>query len=1158
MSADTTTRTYARARSPKTLRRSQSLFGAIKTLISTPLAWFQSPSDFEDIPGKRRRNPQVLEPEREEGQRKRQRVRSPSPSTGPPHQRQLRAQHSPSTGSTIPGCYLPRCIYGIYLRAAVLARRDDFTYSQSFGPTPEYHAREATEPPPVSTLKSNPAFVKPPPASTPLTAERTMTLGSITESQQRLMPGTEPIPTGTTQHIQPSKIKDKRWFDLTDKKEKSVAPEDGAGLKPYAGRGGVKKMLAKRRAEEEEEVEKEHENEIVDDSRDQEEGEDAMGLAESAEEISQTPPLGDPEFAPGAPTTGPSLLRVGRTGALKHAPSALRAKNTFSALYDDEDEDMESETQEPPKPAPMYKPPAGFSFAKDTSITFDKGGKDAPIASLPFSLSSTSRVSSSAPTNQAAANRTSDSFTSGFMRTDSGGSSTVIATDAAGSEPDARAMAPSKPVMQTVPQISLTPATPLPQASFASTAPKALPKLSEPGASGSGQSTAGASEKIPDFFSKSSIFSKPTATIAPPPPLVFNKPGMPPSATNDASNTAANGTSAPPVWGASTGDASSMSASGIPAQSGATGTTPVTIQAATSPFGKPTTATPDTASSFGALDKGKGVDRSGIGSSGFAAPSQPAEPSTAAPSSFTPAAPEKPAVAPSASSFSFAPAKPADASVAVTPSPFGFSATAKSADSSVAPTPVSFSFATPAKAEASAATGAPSIGLAPPAKVNEPSNSSPFVFGPSTAKAPEQPKPSPFGNLTGFGAPSASNSSGGGEAAKSMFAFGPTSTSPAPTPNGASVEAAKPLFGTGSSSPFAFEQTSSTAPKEAPDSSKPSFSFASASPTPPGTANGASMFGFGSSAQSATSTSPFGGSGASNGPNDSNKFSFATATPAMPITPPKNDQEVSMDESPIRGSGMDTNGNGNGKEPLKVTTSFSFSQPTATSSPFGQTAQSGSTFAFGPTASSSNPFGAKPAENKTEAPNTPTSFGGFGTSASTGPGFSFTQKAPEASQASASTNPFGATGGFGQSATTPSTTSTFAFGPSAASGSGFGQPSANSTSNPVSPFTSAPSYGFSNTPTSTTAPSNPFGFTGSQPASPATSNAGLPSSSSNTGGAFSFASANATPAASPASPFGASAAAPATNGTPGFTMGSAPPPASRPVKKLPSRRGGKR
>lgn len=1091
--------------------------------------------------------------------------------------------------------------------------------SQSFGPTPEYHAREATEPPPVSTLKSNPAFVKPPPASTPLTAERTMTLGSITESQQRsrsplgqhstliigrsesagpvlakrpsmpaeaalndldiyktpLLPsrlqGSTLIPDAlkpkkSRRHIQPSKIKDKRWFDLTDKKEKSVAPEDGAGLKPYAGRGGVKKMLAKRRAEEEEEVEKEHENEIVDDSRDQEEEEDAMGLAESAEEISQTresqvsieAPLGDPEFAPGAPTTGPSLLRVGRTGALKHAPSALRAKNTFSALYDDEDEDMESETQEPPKPAPMYKPPAGFSFAKDTSITFDKGGKDAPIASLPFSLSSTSRVSSSAPTTQAAANRTSDSFTSGFMRTDSGGSSTVIATDAAGSEPDARAMAPSKPVMQTVPQISLTPATPLPQASFASTAPKALPKLSEPGASGSGQSTAGASEKIPDFFSKSSIFSKPTATIAPPPPLVFNKPGMPPSATNDASNTAANGTSAPPVWGASTGDASSMSAFGIPAQSGATGTTPVTIQTAASLFGKPTTATPDTASSFGALDKGKGVDRSGIGSSGFAAPSQPAEPSTAAPSSFTPAAPEKPAVAPSASSFSFAPAKPADASVAVTPSPFGFSATAKSADSSVAPTPVSFSFATPAKAEASAATGAPSIGLAPPAKVNEPSNSSPFVFGPSTAKAPEQPKPSPFGNLTGFGAPSASNSSGGGEAAKSMFAFGPTSTSPAPTPNGASVEAAKPLFGTGSSSPFAFEQTSSTAPKEAPDSSKPSFSFASASPTPPGTANGASMFGFGSSAQSATSTSPFGGSGASNGPNDSNKFSFATATPATPITPPKNDQEVSMDESPIRGSGMDTNGNGNGKEPLKVTTSFSFSQPTATSSPFGQTAQSGSTFAFGPTASSSNPFGAKPAENKTEAPNTPTSFGGFGTSASTGPGFSFTQKAPEASQASASTNPFGATGGFGQSATTPSTTSTFAFGPSAASGSGFGQPSANSTSNPVSPFTSAPSYGFSNTPTSTTAPSNPFGFTGSQPASPATSNAGLPSSSSNTGGAFSFASANATPAASPASPFGASAAAPATNGTPGFTMGSAPPPASRPVKKLPSRRGGKR
>ena len=281
-----------------------------------------------------------------------------------------------------------------------------------------------------------------------------------------------------------------------------------------------------------------------------------------------------------------------------------------------------------------------------------------------------------------------------------------------------------------------------------------------------------------------------------------------------------------------------------------------------------------------------------------------------------------------------------------------------------------------------------------------------------------------------------------------------------------------------------------------------------------------------------------------------------------------------MDESPLRPPSMEVNG---AKPELpKLNGGFSFGAAAAPSSLFGQqaAAASGSTgFGFGaaPSATASM-FGAKPAETKpaekpamggffgqqpgsaglfqfgqkpeTAAPtSTPTAapFGSAPASTTAG-GFNFGQKAPEAPQIAATTA--GGAFNFASPATPTAATSPFGFGaPQIAASTSFGPASAGSNA-PASPFgQTAPGGGFNfpATPTSATNQSNPFHF-GSQPASPATANAGLPAQSS-TGG-FTFGASS--------TPFGEGAS---------FTMGSVPTPtpgSARPMRKLPTRRGGKR
>ncbi|THH15606.1 hypothetical protein EW146_g4902 [Bondarzewia mesenterica] len=484
--------------------------------------------------------------------------------------------------------------------------------------------------------------------------------------------------------------------------------------------------------------------------------------------------------------------------------------------------------------------------------------------------------------------------------------------------------------------------------------------------------------------------------------------------------------------------------------------------------------------------------------------------------------------------------------------------------------PTGFSFGAPPSPTPAAAPSALPFSLvskrdeAKPTETAAPAGTKPLnLFGGVSTTSPLGPFGGPTPSVSTTAIPSA-------ERPKPAFSFG----APAPTravPAKPVAETAKPLFeGT---SGFSFAQSTGA------------FSFGTPAVSPTGTNVAASKpFSFG--------TTP-------------------TTKPAQPVTPPQAENEMRMDESPTRNGnvGMDLNG-GVSKEtpqlqlqvPSSAKSAFGFGGPGAVvSAPpggafsFGAPAQTratstGGAFSFGAAkaaeSSTSSGFGmgtspftfgaaTKPAET---APST----GGF----SFGPkaaeparppssGFSFGQPA-EPARPSSSGFAFGAQPaqeparpsssgfGFGQ----PSTTApSFPFGgtqsPSTqATANLFGQPPQNAVSSaPASPAFNQPSpFSFGSAPTSATAtapPAGPFGGgfgAVSQPASPAVGTT-----------PFAFgATANTTPS-SPASPFGAPPLTPAAAaGGSLFTMGAPSSMATamahgnRPVKRLPTRRGGKR
>ena len=261
-------------RSP--VSRSSSILGSLKSFIATPLSWFspqqqeQLQEEFEDTPGKRRRNPQVADRDDREhevgdARAKRQRVHSPEPEAQEhvqqqrtagyldvpegllarqPTQPRISLTHGRSSSLVIPSSrpyasrpdrhslsplagssrsqplsmartmsmdpptgYRPRALTREISMGLNSTRDVSMTPSrtpfqvrsrmsmtpqpagQVFGPAVPQLDREASEPPALESLTSNPQFVKPPPQSQsqgqPLAMEPTLTLGTLAESQPR-------------------------------------------------------------------------------------------------------------------------------------------------------------------------------------------------------------------------------------------------------------------------------------------------------------------------------------------------------------------------------------------------------------------------------------------------------------------------------------------------------------------------------------------------------------------------------------------------------------------------------------------------------------------------------------------------------------------------------------------------------------------------------------------------------------------------------------------------------------------------------------------------------------------------------------------------------------------------------------------------------------
>ncbi|PSR88866.1 hypothetical protein PHLCEN_2v5015 [Hermanssonia centrifuga] len=1029
---------------------------------------------------------------------------------------------------------------------------------QSFGPNPVRRERDPSEPPPLAALIENPIFVKPPPQSIepqPLIRQNATTLGTVAQTQRTAQPlrrrrsslvlgadssmtdvsnaavlypinaaekalrelevyKTPLLPTrlqGSStipDMFKPKKARAtvlmhdrerKPRLGMADKGDaKDKIEEDLKSVKPYAGRGGMKKLLAKRRLEEQEEQKEARLMRLSVIEEDEEETESQRKAEDLNDKFMKEfeQPVQQPEPELPRPTIGgreQSSLRVGRTRTSRNhiaRPQARPRGGRFSAVMEDEDDAMDDDgtreaerkmLEEAAKKAPTFNVPAGFSFAKDTTpIKHDStNAKEPPIAALPFSLTrSTASTSGIASQLSTLAPEPRSVPTNGFLESAPAPPPPVIMV--ADSQP-VSAPAPPTPVLATAPQVA--PVSPGPAASVAS-----------------------ASSSVPNFFTNSAFLSKPNASITTP-TFSLTAPSSSPSVIVQT--------------GTSLGNASA----GVESTPGLKSSAP----ALGSFFGTSSSLEhrPNTVNALTAVPM--------LGPSGFGNKAPSATYSSSAPAApsvdITPAAASHPATASSNSTlFSFGPKVPEKTTTAATP--FSFGAPAKPAEAHNASL-----FNLGAKSESAKQSDVETT--------SEVESTS--LFGAPTTPA-TQPS-APFGNIEASGGDNKT------EPLKAPFAFGQPATTSTPAPT---IEAPKPLFG-GNITPFTFGQPSAAPTIVEPPKSP--FTFGSTPSTPVGDKQ---PFSFGgSSAAPASSSTLFGQAPPStiNGTDTTAKpftFGGGNAT-AQPATPPKNNEsEIMMDESPTRGSGMEMNGSK--PEESKLNSGFPFA-----TTPFSSSGQNNPTpFGFGssaaPTSNSfgslttvSNPFGAKLEAKPAEKPST--GFGGFGQPSSSSNSL-FGQKAPEAP-------PLARGFSFGSPATPTTPAASFGFGaPPITQSNSFGQPASAPSSAPASPFgqpTQSNAFNFASTPASasTTAPSNLFAFGGSQPASPAAANAGLPAQN---GSGFTFGGGSSTPStAQTSSPFGAPSSLP-QGGGPFFTVGSAPPPAqgNRPTRKLPTRRGGKR
>ncbi|KAF7338602.1 hypothetical protein MVEN_02086500 [Mycena venus] len=157
--------------------------------------------------------------------------------------------------------------------------------------------------------------------------------------------------------------------------------------KPYAGEGGMKKLLARRMKEVQDD-----EDEDTEVSRAKE---PAERLDESGPETSQPlPPLTSSSRAF-------ELAKKAYCRNLRHPDPHYVPSRKFSAAFDDVDEFMDDgedeerqkereELEEAAKKLPAFDVPAGFTFAKEPNVKppvdHDANAPEPPIAALPFSF----------------------------------------------------------------------------------------------------------------------------------------------------------------------------------------------------------------------------------------------------------------------------------------------------------------------------------------------------------------------------------------------------------------------------------------------------------------------------------------------------------------------------------------------------------------------------------------------------------------------------------------------------------------------------------------------------------------------------------------------------------------------------------------------------
>jgi nucleoporin NUP1 len=921
-----------------------------------------------------------------------------------------------------------------------------------------------------------------------------------------------------------------KYISAPKEREKET-PSKSKNSKPYAGEGGLKRLLARRKQEElDAPTEDADAQQMVDDSelepvppkRTSKIAEPVRAPATFARKVS-APPTSVPSFGM-AGGRKPTSLRASRSRTV----GPTRNRNRFSAAYeDDEPDDVDDPgavLEEPPKDKedisgfPKFEAPSGFSFAPvRVSLQFDSiicnaFKQPSSVASIP-QASDTSSVHDELPI-------TALPFT--FSKVPSVPSPTPPPVADAALQP---------------PVIALVPPTPL--------AEKPQP---EPA--------------LPNFFANSQIFAR---TGVPPPqtePRPVSEPDAQPANKTSQASESVSGTAAPDSQTVPNPSASIFGT-----------VTPSPLASTSSPESqKPTQPALQarTESIFGPPLQAQSMSTSSTQSSNSSSlpfsltpssTSQPTEKKDASP------APRKPLFGGAMNSFrGFGPSSPA----APVPSP-------KPETQSAEVTTHAFSFpkaTTPAPAAEAEQTLKPALPISSPALTSASlpatapmtENSkppAPFSFGQSTKEsvttAPAPPS-TPAKSLFSFGAPSATPTAPAEKAGAAPNSFTFASTTPTSTPSGF-------LFG----------------------------SLATQSETKPATGSG---FSFGTPGPTSSDTSK-------------PTLSFGTSTPARPLTPPSAEDGMRMEESPTRGGGVDANSGSAKPQSLPQLqmpgkAGFAFGSNTGTAfgsalpSPFGATPTTGLTFGqqnqatsqgtSGGFAFNANPkssegasggfsFGTtKPAENTAPTgfsfgqpvtESRPSSSSGFAfnqpgpkTADATSSGFSF--KAPESIQHSTSFT-FGQTApeparttsssgfAFGQTpAQTPAAASPFAFGSSVNSGA-FGSAPASPAfgTQPLAPTSTAPfSFGGpTSAPPQQPAP-NPFGFG---------SGAGQPTSPAVQQG-FGFNFGGGTPQ-TPTGTFGASTPQTPTTGNSGnpvFTMGGAPPPGNRLVKKLPRRPNAKR